>query len=140
MSGTHLGVLELLFDIIHETTADLANEAAIKQFRTNLAGPRHGPTDAHEIANLLRFELANARDKGEMMERDIEFAGLEVYRVRCRGRGVNLEIFRFKFGDEILDSASNVREEPIILSLDRFGQVRVLEDYVAVVNVERGKL
>ena len=52
--GTNLSVLKLLFDIIDEAAASLANETTKKQFWPNLARTSYRTTDAHQGSYFVR--------------------------------------------------------------------------------------
>ena len=59
-AATYLRVLELLLYVIDKATTNFADEATEQQFRSYFTGTRDGTADAHERANTVRSELANA--------------------------------------------------------------------------------
>lgn len=69
---SHLCVLELLFDVPHNTLALVANKCPVDQLGANLARPRHRPRDARELANLVGAHVADAFDQREVVEREGE--------------------------------------------------------------------
>ena len=115
----HLSILKLLLDIVNESIADFAYKASEKQFWPHFAGTRHGTTNAHQCAYLVCPKIADTRDKGEMIEGDVEFARLQISGVCCGSGGVDLQVFRFEFCYEIEQSATKIREESVVLFLNR---------------------
>ena len=114
---TYLSVLELLLDIVDDALADFANEATIQQFGPDLARPSDRPADAHQLANPVRAQLADARDQRKAVKRDIELARLQVRTISGGGSWVDLEVLRFVFLDQIEHGATQVGEEAVVLIL-----------------------
>ena len=109
--GTHLGILELLLHIPHDSLALEAHERAKHELRPNLARARNGSRDARQLANLVRPHVADPLDEREVVERQRERADRQSGgggRVRV---GVGVEVGRGVFLDEVLESAAEVGEE-----------------------------
>jgi hypothetical protein len=138
--GTHLCVLELLLDFVDEATTNFANKTAEEEFRTDLTRASDGPANAHQSPDLVRPQIANSRNKRQVIERDIELARLKVCRISCRSCRVNLEIIGLEFGDEVQEGATKVGEESVVLLLDGICENVIFLEEVAVVNVERSEL
>lgn len=138
IGDTYFRVLELLFDIIDKTSAHLADEATEEEFGTNFACPSNRSADTHELTNPVRSEVANAGHKRKTVECDTELARLQVDRV-CGGSGrVELEVLRLELSHKVLNSASNVGEETVVLRTDRVRKHVVFLHEVAIVDIEGG--
>ena len=122
MSKPYLGILELLFYLIDETTTNFTYETSIQQFRPDFTCSRHSTTDAHQRTDFICAEIPNARDQREVIECNVEFAGLEVRRVRSGSSWVYFEVFRFILCDQVVKRATQIRKESVILLLDCIGK------------------
>ena len=135
----HLGILELLLDIMHQPIAHFTDETSIEQFWSNLTGSRHRSTDANQPANLIHAEFSDPRNERKVVERDVELSRLQVGGVGGGGSGIDLEIFRLELGNEVVQSATEVREEAVVMHLDGIRKDLVRKEDVAEVDVEGGQ-
>ena len=53
----YFGVLELLFDFVHEATTDLADKASVEQLWSYFARSGHSPADTHESTDFVGSEI-----------------------------------------------------------------------------------
>lgn len=125
---------------MNKTAANFTNKASKKQLRSYFARPCDSAADAHQRANFVRSKVANTRHQGQMIERDIELSCLEVHRVCRGGGGVELEVVWLVLGDQIMQCAADIREEAVVLFLNRVCEDIVSLEEVAVVDVQRGEL
>ena len=137
MLKLYLGILELLFYLIDETTTNFANKTSIQQLRPDFTCSRHCTADTHQRTDFICTEIPNARDQREMIECNVEFAGLEVRRVRGGSSRVYFEIFRFILCDHVVKRAPQIRKESIVLLLDCVCKDVVSLQKVTVIHVER---
>lgn len=68
----HLGELELLLYVADDSLALFTAEGTGDKLRSHFTGSSNGPTNAHELADLIHFEVANGIDQGHVVESDVE--------------------------------------------------------------------
>jgi len=74
-----------------------------------------------------------------MVKSDTKLARLQVCRIH-RGRcGIDFEVFRFVFCNQIVKSLAKIWQKSVILPLDGISENVILLQEVAIVNVECSK-
>lgn len=137
MLRLYLGVLELLFYLIDETTTNFANKTSVQQLRPDFTCSRHCATDTHQRTDFICAEIPDARDQRKVIECNVEFAGLEVRRVRGGGSWIYLEILGLILCDQVVKRATQVWEESVVLLLDCVRKDVVSLQKMTVIHVER---
>lgn len=69
----HLCVFELLFDLVYETSTDLANEATEEQFRPDFTRSSHRTANAHQRPDFVRPEVPNRRHERKVIKSNVKF-------------------------------------------------------------------
>lgn len=110
---THLGVLELLLDVRYDTVAHQAGESAVSQLGSDFTRAGYGSADSAELANLLRAEVADTLDEGEVVEGDVELADGETGSGGGSDMRVGVEIVGSVLLHEVLEGATEVGEEAV---------------------------
>lgn len=78
MRVAHLGIFELLFNVVDEAAAHLADEAAEEELWSHFTSPSNSSADAHQRPDLVCAKITNARYQGEMVKGYMELSRLQI--------------------------------------------------------------
>lgn len=75
-----------------------------------------------------------------MIECNVEFAGLEIRRVRSGRRRIDLEVLWLILRDKVQQGAPKIRQETVVLFLNGISENVVFLKEMTVINVEGSQL